>query len=162
MPFDEEESEETSAPSREGLKRVSSQKSIFDSIPKKPTQADLERKIKQMQDRDAGHKLEAAQLAVDFNKVVKDRTLRINKNVIQKDMERELIDRMIAFAFEVNSDVAEQDGAGSVSLILLLLKTLLYQRDRINDLEYSQEQSLKLLDELKKKVEGLDNIKKSG
>jgi hypothetical protein len=160
-PFDEEDEEETQSPTREGLKKVSSQKSIFDGQPKKPSQADLDKRVKNMQERDEGYKRQAAQLAIDFNKIIKDKTLRNNKNVIQRDMEQELIDKMITFAFQVNHDEAEQEGAGSVSLILLLLKATLYQRDRINELEYNLMQVQKAQDALTQKLEGLDKPKPS-
>jgi len=158
-PFDEEEQEETKSPSRDNLKRVSSQSSIFDKMPKKPNQADLDKRVKDMQERNTSHKSRAAELAIAFNGIIKDKTLRSNKNVIQRDMERELIDEMITFAFQVNEDVGEQEGAGSVSIILLLLKAMLFQRDRMNDLEYAQAQDKKMLDGLTKRLEALDKPK---
>jgi hypothetical protein len=158
-PFDEEDQEEVRYPSKDGLKNVGSQKSIFDHIPLKPKQADLDQKVKEIQERETGYKMRAAELAVDFNKIIKDKTLRINKNVIQRDIEKDLIDRMINFAFEVNQDRLELDGSGSVSLILLLLKTTLFQRDQINELEYNQVRLQKALDVLSAKTEGLDKPK---
>lgn len=160
-PFDEEEQEETKSPSRDNLKKVSSQSSIFDKIPKKPSQADLDKRVKDMQERNTGYKARAAELAIAFNNIIKDKTLRSNKNVIQRDMERELIDDMITFAFQVNEDVGEQEGAGSVSVILLLLKSILFQRDRMNELEFAQSQDKKMLDALTKKLEALDKPKGS-
>ena len=43
---------------------------------------------------------------------------------------------MIKLAVDVNNDPNEQEGMGSLMWIVLLLKTLLMQRDRINQLEY--------------------------
>jgi len=159
MPFDEEDQDQPQT-HKIGLKQVSSQPSIFDSIPKKPTQADLDQRVKAMQERDATYKAQVAEFTVQFSKMIKDKTLRQNKNIIQKDMEKELMDEMIKFAFQVNKDPVEQEGAGSVSLILLLLRAILFQRDRINELEYSQVQIQKVIDLLGKEIKGLD-IKKS-
>lgn len=160
-PFDEEDQGETKSPSRDNLKKVSSQSSIFDKLPKKPSQADLDKRVKDMQERNTGYKSRAAELAFAFNSIIKDKTLRSNKNVIQRDMERELIDEMITFAFQVNEDMGEQEGAGSISVILLLLKAMLFQRDRMNDLEYAQTQDKKALDALTQKLEALDKSKGS-
>lgn len=159
MPFDEEEQEETHSPTKDGLKKVSSQPSLFDKMPKKPTQADLDRKVQQIQERASGYKLKVSEFAIAFNGAVKDKTLRQNKNIIQRDMERELIDEMIKFAFQVNEDPNEQEGAGSVSLILLLLQANLFHRDRINELEHNQAQMQKKIDVLSKEIQDLDKDK---
>jgi hypothetical protein len=159
MPFDEEDQEETHSPSRDGLKKVSSQPSLFDKMPKKPTQADLDLKVQQIQERTTGYKLKVSEFAIGFNKAIKDKTLRQNKNIIQRDMEKELIDEMIKFAFQVNEDPAEQEGAGSVSLIMLLLQAIMFQRDRINELEYNQVQAQKKMDAMAKETQGLDKPK---
>lgn len=159
MPFDEEEQEETHSPTKDGLKKVSSQPSLFDKMPKKPTQADLDYKVQQVQERATGYKLKVSEFAIAFNNAVKDKTLRKNKNIIQRDMERELVDEMIKFAFQVNEDPNEQEGAGSVSLILLLLQANLFHRDRINELEYNQAQMQKKIDALLKETQDLDKDK---
>lgn len=167
MPFDEEDddSDQPSAQSQKvGLKKVSTQQSIFDSIPKKPTQTDLDQKVKKVQDRVSKYKLKTAELAVQFNKTMADRTLFQNKNLFQKEMENELLRNMVRLAQEINSDGLEREGEGSLSWITLLLKTCFQQRERINNLEFALAQLEKktdptVLNDLILKV--LDSQKKS-
>ena len=145
MPFDEEDDDLPVAP-KVGLKNVSTQKSIFDSMPKKPTQEDLEKKVNHIQERSSSHKTRAAELSVQFSQAMKDKTLKQNKNVFAREMERELLTKMAQLAIEVNNDQTEQEGMGSLSWIILLLGTCFSQRDRINQLEFVVSQLEKKLD----------------
>lgn len=135
MPFDEED--EVQASKKIGLKKVSSQKSIFDNIPKKPTQEDFDKQVTVSQEKMMGHKQKAAELALQFKKLVEDKTLPQNKNVFAQEIEREILTKMVQLAIDINNDPNEQEGMGSLSWITLLLKTILSQRDRINKLEYT-------------------------
>ncbi len=147
MPFDEEDTDQQLTQSKKGLKNVSSQKSIFDSMPKKPNQEDLEAGVKQAQKKASQHKAKAADLAVQFNKAMADKTLVQNKNLFQQEVEKELLQQMIQLAIEINGDPNEQyDGMGSLSWITLLLKTCYAQRDKINLLEYKVTQLEKKTD----------------
>ena len=153
MPFDEDDNDQQ-VQSRKGLKNVSSQKSIFDSIPKKPTQQDLDMTVKKVQERASGYKAKAAELALQFNKSMNDKTLPQNKNILQQDVERDLLRQMIELAVDINNDPNEKEGMGSLSWITLLLRTCFSQRDKINHLEYAMSQ-------LEKKFDVLDKSKKS-
>lgn len=138
MPFDEEDQDQQSVQSQKvGLKQVSSQKSIFDSMPKKQSPEEFEAKVHKSQERQSHNKARAADLAVQFNKAMADKTLPQNKNMFQQEVEKELLGKMVQLAVDINSDQTEQyDGMGSLSWITLLLKTCFNQRDRINVLEY--------------------------
>lgn len=147
MPFDEEDNDQQSIQSQKvGLKKVSSQKSIFDSIPKKPTQQDLDQHVQKTQERMSSYKSKTAELAIAFNKTMSDKTLSSNKNMFQKEMEIDLLKNMIKLAQEINGDVREREGEGSLSWITLLLRTCFSQRDKINSLQYSLEALEKKLD----------------
>jgi hypothetical protein len=148
MPFEEEE-DISQQPAKIGLKNVSSQKSIFDTAPKKPTQEEFESKVQKIQETSGGYKAKAADLAVQFKKLVDDKTLAPNKNVFAKQLEKEILTNMAELAVEINNDPHEQEGMGSLGWVILLLKTILGQRDRINNLEYT----ISLLD---KKIEQLN------
>jgi len=146
MPFDEEDNEQPSIHSqRIGLKTVSTQQSIFDSMPKKPTQDDLNKGVRKIQERASASKRRAADLAVKFHNMMSDKTLPQNKNSFQKEIEIELLKDMINFATDINNDPNEVEGVGSISLIALMLKNCIQQRDRINNLEY-------LCSQLEKKI----------
>lgn len=165
MPFDEEDDNNDPAPKSQkvGLKKVSSQKSIFDSMPKKPNQEDLDQKVKGIQERASQYKSRTADLAVQFNKTLADKTLQQNKNLFQNELENELLKNMVRLAQEINADVLERDGEGSLSWITLLLKTCFNQRDRINKLEYSLAQLEKKMDpaKLNELIYGAIDSKKS-
>ena len=136
MPFDEEDEDLEQTQNKRGLRKVSSQKSIFDGIPKKPTQEEFENKVKKVQDRSSSYKQKAAEYSAQFKKIVSDRTLQQNRNVFAVEMETELLGNMIKLAADVNVDLNEQEGMGSLMWVVLLMKTCLAQRDRINKLEY--------------------------
>lgn len=136
MPFDEEE-DDTLQPQvpKTGLKKVSTQKSIFDDMAKKPSQEDFNKKVAIIQEKDSSYKVSFATLAVELSKVMKDKTLRENKNVFSKEIESELLKNLVNLGKEVNNE-AEDEGEGSIGLITLLFKVALMQRDNINSLEY--------------------------
>ena len=145
MPFNEEEDLTPKVP-KIGLKNVSSQKSIFDAKPKKPSQEDFDNKVQKIQETNSGYKAKAADLALQFRKLLEDKTLLQNKNVFARELEKEILTNMAELAIEINNDPHEQEGMGSLGWVILLLKTVLSQRDRINNLEYT----ISLLD---KKIE---------
>lgn len=147
MPFDEEDDDQELAP-KVGLKNVSSQKSIFDAIPKKPTQNDLTQKVNQVQERASVYKMRAADLSSKFIQIMNDKTLKQNKNIFAKEIERELLTQMAQLAIDINNDQNEKEGMGSLSWIVLLFKTCLNQRDKINQLEFNFSQLDKKLDSL--------------
>lgn len=156
MPFDEESDKPSDQSQKIGLKKVSTQKSIFESMPKKPTQEEFEKKVQQSQQIDSGYKIRASELAVQFNKAMADKTLPQNKNQFQQDIELELLRNMIKLAQEINNDTREErEGEGSLSWIAVLLKTSFNQRDKINRLEY-------LLSQIDKKIDQLDVSNKNG
>lgn len=136
MPFDEEEESPDLTP-KVGLKNVSSQKSIFDAMPKRPTQDDFTKKVNQIQERKSSNQTKAAELSSQFFQLLNDKTLKQNKSVFAKEMERELLTKMIQLAIDVNNDQNEQEGMGSLSWIIVLFKACLSQRDKINQLEFA-------------------------
>ena len=154
MPFDEEEPKPSVQSQKIGLKKVSSQQSVFESMPKKPTPESFQQKVEKIQERDSSYKVKAAQLVTEFNKAMVDKTLPQNKNMFQKEIEMELLRNMVKLAQEINESVQEREGEGSLSWIAILLKQCFSQRDRINTLEYK-------LSIFEKKLSELDVPKKS-
>ena len=137
---DEQDPRKSEHAQKVGLKNVSSQKSIFENKPKKPTPQEFEEKVRQIQDKDLSYKQRAAELALLFNKTMDDKTLKQNKNIFALDFERDLLSRMVKLAIEINNDGAEMADMGSMGWITVLLKTCFNQRDRINHLEYTLSQ----------------------
>ena len=85
----------------------------------------------------SGYKKRAAELFVQFQKTVSDKTLPQNRNIFNAEAEKEMLQNMLQLAGEINNDPNEQEGMGSLTWITLLLKTCLSQRDRMNELEYT-------------------------
>lgn len=169
MPFDEEDNDKPSLQSqRIGLKKVSSQKSMFDNAPKKPTQAQLDKQVQEIVENKSSYKEQAAELSIQFKNMMKDKTLEENKNVFVRETEQEVLANMIKLAVKVNNDEYEDEGMGSLMWVILLLKTTLWQKDRINHLEYDNFELRKKVAELENKTElisrnlqDLDKAKKS-
>jgi hypothetical protein len=136
MSFDDHDEQPSLQSQKIGLKKVSTQQSIFDSIPKKPSQEEFTQGVQRVQEKASASKRRAADLAVKFYNMMSDKTLPQNKNQFQKDLEIELLKDMVNFASDINTDPNEKEGMGSISLIALMLKNAISQRDRINNLEF--------------------------
>lgn len=137
MPFDEEDDSEQEQLAKILPKHASTQKSMFEGVSKKSQQEALNKKAQEINERGASYKTRMAELVMQFNKMMADKTLKENKNIFSQEMERESLSKLIQLASEINADVVEQEGMGSLSLITVLLKMCLAQRDRSNNLEYN-------------------------
>jgi hypothetical protein len=143
MPFDEEE--DTRVENKKGLKKVSSQNSIFDSAPKKPTQSEFEGEVRSVEKQISLYKNKAAEYSALFKKRMCDTNL--NPTIFDKDIENELLNSMINLSSEMNNDAHEQEGIGSLLWIILMLKTFFMQRDKITKLTYELSQCKQKLEE---------------
>lgn len=155
MPFEDDEIEESKLKNN-GLKQVSSKKSIFDaSKQEKPSFENFEKKVDQIHKKMNDYKSRASELAISYKKLIMDKTLPQNKNIFIEDSEKEILSKMVNLAVEINNDEDEQEGMGTLGWITLLLKYFLYHRDRLNSLEYAVSQLQKSNEELKKKITSL-------
>jgi hypothetical protein len=132
MPFDDKE-----YTPKAGIKPIVGQKSMFEGKPRPPTQQEFDQQVRQAEDKKQGYNRQAAELFVQFNKVIADKTLPQNRNVFNNETENELLKNMLRFASAANNDTNELEGEGSLALITILLKACLAHRDRINELEYA-------------------------
>jgi hypothetical protein len=154
VPFGGDEDQPSEQSKKIGLNKVSTQKSIFESMPKKQTQEEFQQQVEQVQERASSFKVQVAKYAGDFNRAMADKTLPQNKNQFEREIELELLRNMIRIAQEVNAHPLEREGEGSLGWITVLLKTCFNQRDRANFLEYK-------LATFEKKLAELDAAKKS-
>lgn len=120
---------------RVGVKK-SAQKSMFEGKPKPPTPQEFQERVQKAEDKKSGHKQRAADLYLQFQKTVADKTLPQNRNILSRDAEREMLQEIMQLAMDINNDQQEQEGMGSLTCITFLFKTILFQRDKINELEY--------------------------
>ena len=154
LPFDEDSQDAPITP-KIGLKKVSSQKSIFDGLSKKPSVADFEKQVHQAQERKTATMLKASELAVEFKKIINDRTLSQNKSPFAKELEKEILTKLVKMAKEVNADPTEPEGEGNLSCVVLLMNVVFSQRDRLNQLEYSLSISSKENSMLKEEIKNI-------
>lgn len=102
----------------------------------KPSASDFEKAADEKNNKVNSYKDRAAELASSFKKILDDKTLLQNKNVFSLDLEKEIISNLAKLAIDMNTDENEIEGIGSVSIITLLLRASIIQRDKINSLEY--------------------------
>jgi hypothetical protein len=119
-----------------GLKKVSGQKSMFEGKPRPSTPQEFQQQVQQVEDRKTGYKQQAADLFVQFTKLISDKTLPQNRNALSRDAEREMLQEMVQLAIDINNDPNEPEGMGSLTWITCLFKVCLAQKDRINELEF--------------------------
>jgi hypothetical protein len=155
MPFDEDDPKEF-AP-KIGVKPIVGQKSMFDK-PRRPTQQEFQKKVQGDQDKISGNKRRAAELFIQFQKTMADKTLVQNKNIINNEVDREMLQDMIKVAMEMNDDTNEEhEGTGSLALITVLLITCLAQKDRANQMEYAISVLQKKTDSLSEQIKEITN-----
>lgn len=120
--------------------------SMFDRQQKKPSQQEFQQQVHQTQETLSGYKKRAAELFVQFQRAMADKTLPQNRNIFNQESEKEMLQNMIILAAEINSDPNERESEGSLTWIVLLLKTCFAQRDKMNELEYKLSLIQKQLD----------------
>ena len=75
-----------------------------------------------------------------FLELVRNKTLPENKGPLEKTAEIDLLQKLQKFALNVNADLNEPDGLGSVITTMLLAKGLLIMRDALNQTQFDLEQ----------------------
>lgn len=114
--------------------------SMFDNQRRPQTQQEFQQKVQDSQETLAGYKRRAAELFVAFQRALNDKTLAQNRNIFNAETEKEMMQKILQLAVEINNDPNEQEGMGSVTAITLLLKTCMAQRDRMNEMEFALSQ----------------------
>ncbi len=67
---------------------------------------------------------------------IKNKIVKENKSPIEEDLEKETVQKLIQISMQLNNDDTQPEGIGSLGLINLLFRSVLAQRDIINNLEY--------------------------
>lgn len=130
MPFDDRE--ETPPVSRKiGVKKKSS-----------TAQQNIDRKAEFDKQADAHfsqleeYKKQIWDLSVKYKSFIESQVLPENKGPISTGVEKEVLDKLINLASQMNEDANQPEGIGSIALCMLLLKCMLIQRDAINALSF--------------------------
>jgi hypothetical protein len=150
MPF--EDDDEEIAPARKGLKTTNQNSSVLAASSPK---ANFDKDAEEVFNRSEDYKRRAAECAKAYLVALKDKTLPDNKNSISKDLEKESFQNLIQLGMEMNSDLSQDDGVGSMALIALLLRVILTLRDQVNLVDYRVVRVEASIDALTKLVESL-------
>jgi len=75
-------------------------------------------------------------LGKNFIELITDKTLIENKGSIALHAENQVVSDLAKLAIDMNNDETQDEGMGSIGLLVLMFKTALSQRNRINALEY--------------------------
>ena len=97
---------------------------------------EFEKKATEHFENDEEIKKKAFQLSSQFVSFIKDKTLPENKGPIQKDLESDVARQIVDISLALNNDQTKPEGIGSAGCIMLLLRSVLIQRDIINELSY--------------------------
>lgn len=148
MGFDDDYKDLGKKPQPTSNLKIDNKKSMFASLPKKQNPAEFQKQVQETQEQVMEYESEAAQLAVLFQKLLEDKVLPENKSSINIESERDLISKIVDIAIKLNNDGEELEGMGSVGISLMLFKAVLYQKDKINRLEYNLVQAEKKIKNL--------------
>lgn len=137
MPFDDDY-KDLSEGLNKGLKNVSPKKSSVQeaSSLKKESRSSFENKVDEQQTAEVLKREKAIKLAIKWQELIVNKTLPPNQTVYFKEVEKEILSKLVILGQELNIDETEHEGAGSLFLISLLLKTMIEYRNKINTLEY--------------------------
>lgn len=80
------------------------------------------------------------ELSGRFKSILEDKTLPENKTILSKNLDKEILEKLITLASEMNTDQTQPEGFGSATIEMLLMKMLLLQNDKINTLSYQLSQ----------------------
>ena len=127
---------------RRGLK-IDASKSKY--ARKAQAEEEFEKKANAVNEEMNDRKTRAVELVKRFWETLQTKTLLANKGPLQKSLEKEMLTNLIDLAAEMNNDINEKEGAGSVAMITLLFKTVIFQRDHLNELDFKISQLEKKL-----------------
>jgi hypothetical protein len=147
MPFDDPKEKKR----KTGLKIDNSKSTVPE--PKLINTANFDKQASEAFSKVESYKMRMLDLTSKFKAMVEDHILPDNKSIISRDLEKEVVDKLVAVASEMNEDQNQPESLGSVVLATLALKMLLLQRDTINSLLYKIDK----LEKSNKKLEQTNN-----
>lgn len=91
-------------------------------------------------DKIEDYKQQIWDLSVKYKSFIQSKVLPDNRGPIASNLEKEVLDKLVALASVMNEDPNQQEGIGSTALCMLLMKCMLLQRDSINNLIFKLDQ----------------------
>jgi|ERR1700722_3275098 len=144
MPFEDE----TPKKKKLGVKLNNKDSSI--EPPKVPTSIAFEKQANEAFAKIESYKQRMWELSGKYRAIIEDRMLAQNKTLVAKDLEKEVLDKLVAIASEMNDDSTQPESLGATALAMLLMKMNLVQRDIINELGFKVDKLEKAVKDLKK------------
>jgi len=136
MPFDDPTDKSEASP-KVSLKTPQT-KSMFDGVNKKPAREEVEKQAHEINERLNSYPERSAELIPLFIKLLNSKTLVQNRSALDDEIETDIIKKLMQLGLDMNNDEYQEDmGSGSIGLTVLLMKCLLIQRNKINELEYA-------------------------
>ncbi len=86
------------------------------------------------------YKQQVWDLSIKYKSFIENKTLPENRGPIASNLEKEVLDKLVQLATEMNEDETQLQSVGSTALCMLLMKCMLIQRDVINTLSFKLEQ----------------------
>lgn len=146
-----------------GLKESLAKKSRFlrpeDNLPKR-TKEDFDKEVSQHQKSEMEIRNQAAEMAMKFKSLLKDRTVLENKSPLKKDFEEQVIRQLCDVGLKLNNDPNQPEGIGSIGILNLMMHAILIQRDTINNLSHKVSKMHIALETIIKAIEDDENDKK--
>lgn len=137
MPFDDNDDSDKQPTRKIGLKKTNSsmeRKNTAEIRENFEKQADG--KFSQIED----YKSKMWDLSIKYKSFIENKTLPENKGPIASNLEKEVLGKLVELAIIMNEDEMQEQGMGSTALCMLLMKSMLIQRDTINILSSKIEQ----------------------
>lgn len=144
MPFDDDsdDSEDIKVPARRiGIKKKNVQPQSNTAEVKANFEQQADKQFSKIED----YKQQMWDLSVKYKSFIESKVLPENKGPIAANLEKEVLDKLVHLAIEMNEDETQPEGVGSTALCMLLMKCMLLQRDAISSLQFK-------IDQLEKKI----------
>lgn len=136
MSFDDQDEDNHTPIRKIGLKKTNSAP-IQNNAEMK---ANFEQQANAQHDRIEEYKSEMWDLSIKYKSFIESKVLPENKGPIASNLEKEVLDKLVGLASNMNEDKFQPESIGSTALCMLLLKCMLLQRDTINILSFKLDQ----------------------
>lgn len=146
MPGPFEDTSDKSVKSKVELKTQG--KSMFDEKPKQPSKEEAHQQAAVVNERQVSYNTRAMEITSAFMKLIDDTTITQNKSVFSQDIEKEVIGKFQQLILDIEDDMQQPPGMGAVGAVSFLMRVLLLQREKINQLSYQNHLIEKKLKEL--------------
>lgn len=154
--FGEEAEEDAKEQQRRRGLKVNANKSQFAKTVE--NREDFEKRAEGAVSKIENRKERAMQLSKKFYAIARDSKVESQRGPMELSIEKETIRNMLEFASEMNNDPTEPESAGSVALIYLLIKIVLFFRDKNNEMSFKMSQLERKLAQMSSAV-GTSNVK---